>query len=92
MRGLLAQGPPTHALVHVDRRALERLDVEVIEGDICDPESLLDAFDGAEVVYHLAANISLLKNEWSLESVNVIGTRNVVKACLGDLATASSPA
>lgn len=83
MRALLAQGRPTRALVHVDRRALERLDVEVIEGDICDPESLLDAFDGADVVYHLAADISLLKDQWPLlESVNVIGTQNVVKACL----------
>jgi dihydroflavonol-4-reductase len=38
---------------------------------------------GAEVVYHLAAHISILKEEWPLlESVNIIGTRNVVEACL----------
>lgn len=83
VRALLAQDRPTRALVHVDQQAVERLDVEVIEGDICHPESLFDAFDGAEVVYHLATYISLLKDEWPLlESVNIIGTRNVVKACL----------
>ncbi len=83
VRALLAQGRPTRTLVHVDRQAVEGLDVEVIEGDICDLESLLDAFEGAEVVYHLAAHISILNDDWPLlESVNVIGTQNVVEACL----------
>jgi len=83
VRALLAQGRPTRALVHVDRQAVDGLDVEVIEGDICNLESLVDAFEGAEVVYHLAAHISILKDDWPLlESVNVIGSRNVVEACL----------
>jgi dihydroflavonol-4-reductase len=82
VRALLAQGRPTRALVHTDRRALEGLDLEVIEGDICNLESLVNAFKGAEVVYHLAAHISILKNWPLLESVNIIGTRNVVEACL----------
>ena len=83
VRALLAQGRPTRALVHVDRKSVEGLDVEVIEGNICDLEFLVDAFEGADVVYHLAAHISILKDEWPLlESVNVIGTKNVVKACL----------
>lgn len=59
------------------------MDVEVVEGDVCEPGSLLKAFNGAEVVYHLAADISLMKNEWPLlESVNIIGARKVVEACL----------
>ena len=37
VRALLAQGRPTRALVHVDRQAIEGLDVEVIEGDIRNP-------------------------------------------------------
>ena len=83
VRALLAQGHPTRALVHVDRKPIEGMDVEVIEGDIRNLESLTRAFEGADVVYHLAAHISILKDEWPLlESVNVIGTRNVVEACL----------
>jgi dihydroflavonol-4-reductase len=82
-RGLLARGRPVRALVHRDRRALEGLDVEIVEGDIRDPASLRRAFDRAETVYHVAAYISLSMREWPLlESVNVIGTRNVVEACL----------
>jgi dihydroflavonol-4-reductase len=83
VRALLAQGRPIRALVHLDRRSVEGLDVEVIQGNICDLESLVKAFKNAEVVYHLAAYISISKDEWPLlEAVNVIGTRNVVEACL----------
>jgi dihydroflavonol-4-reductase len=83
VRALLAKGRRTRVLVREDQRAIKGLGVEVVKGNVCDPESLVDAFDGAEVVYHLAAHISIFKDEWHLlESVNVIGTRNVVEACL----------
>jgi dihydroflavonol-4-reductase len=83
VRALLAQGHPIRTLVHLDRRSVEGLDVEVIQGNICDLESLVKAFKNAEVVYHLAAYISISNDEWPLlEAVNVIGTRNVVEACL----------
>lgn len=83
VRTLAAQGRPVRALAHLDRRALEGLDIEVVRGDIRDLDSLLEAFEGAEVVYHLAAVIAIGNEPWSLlESVNVGGTRNVVEACL----------
>ena len=83
IRTLLAQGRPVRALIHKNRRAIREPDTEVVCGDVCDLSSLCNAFDGAEAVYHLAANISLSMNDWSLlELVNVIGTRNVVEACL----------
>jgi dihydroflavonol-4-reductase len=83
VRTLLAQGRSVRALVHVDQRGIEGLDVEVFEGSICDLDSLCRAFDGAEVVYHLTAHISLLMNEWPrCQQINVGGVRNVVEACL----------
>lgn len=83
LRALLASGRPVRALVHRDRRAVEGLDLEVVQGDVRDLESLRRAFAGAEVVYHTAAYISILGDEWPLlEQVNVLGTRNVVRACL----------
>jgi dihydroflavonol-4-reductase len=83
VRALVAEGRPVRALVHLDRKALEGLDVEVVKGDICDLDSLLKAFEGAEVVYHLAACISIGNDPWSLlKAVNINGTRNVVEACL----------
>ena len=83
VRALLDQGRHVRAVLHVNRKAIEGLDVDVAEGDVCDLASLCEAFDGADVVYHLAARISLSMDEWPLvESINVIGTRNVVEACL----------
>lgn len=83
VRGLLARGRSVRVLIRKDRRAIQGLDVEDREGDVCDPASLRRAFEGADVVYHAAAHISILSSEWPLlESVNIIGTRNVVDACL----------
>ncbi len=83
VRALIDKGRPTRSLVHINRRAVTGLDTEIVQGDICDQDSLCRVFDGAEVVYHLAACISLSMADWpQLESVNVVGTRNVVEACL----------
>jgi dihydroflavonol-4-reductase len=83
VRALIAEGRPVRSLVHINHQAIEGLDTEIIQGDICDRESLCRAFNGADVVYHLAGNISLSTSTWLLlESVNVMGTRNVVEACL----------
>jgi dihydroflavonol-4-reductase len=80
---LLAQGRAVRVLAHKDRRAFQGLEVEVVPGDIRDLDSLLEALKDAEVVYHLAAYISLSRDEWALlEAINVGGTRNVVEACL----------
>jgi dihydroflavonol-4-reductase len=83
IRALLAQGRKVRALHHVNRGAMENLNVEIVSGDVCDPSSLHKAFKGADVVYHLAARISLNMNDYSvLEPINVAGTRNVAQACL----------
>ncbi|MBN1366436.1 MAG: SDR family oxidoreductase [Dehalococcoidales bacterium] len=83
VRALLKKGQKVRALVHHERRALEGLDIETIDGDICEPESLIRAVEGAEAVYHLAGNISLMMDEWPLvRNINVTGTQNVIDACI----------
>jgi dihydroflavonol-4-reductase len=79
----LEQGRPVRALVRPnDTRAIDDLPVEQVPGDLLDPESLDRAFQSADVVYHLAAHISITGDEDDLiYRVNVEGTRNVVKAC-----------
>ena len=84
VRALLAEGRQVRA---VDRTSnwqpLAGLEVERLEGDIRDAEFVRRAFAGADVVYHTAAYISLQMDEWRLvESINVLGVRNVVQACL----------
>jgi dihydroflavonol-4-reductase len=83
IRTLLDRGEKVKVLFHKDRRALEGLDVEIVQGDVLNPESLTRLFRDADVVFHAAGFISILMSDWPrLESVNVLGTRNVVEACL----------
>jgi dihydroflavonol-4-reductase len=83
VRALLAQGCPVRALVHRDRRALDGLEVETVSADLAKLTSLERAFEGAQVVYHLASSISIRMDNWDeLQHVNVAGTQNVVEACL----------
>ena len=82
VRELIAQGRPVRALIHCDRRALQGLDVETVLADLTDLSSLQKAFSGAEIVYHLASSISIRMDNWhEMQRVNVVGTRNVIKAC-----------
>ena len=82
VRALLDRGRSVRCLAHVNTRAIDGLSVEIVHGDVSDPDSLSMAFHGADVVYHLAARISLSMSDWpALEAVNVAGTRNVIEAC-----------
>ena len=66
-----------------DIASLEGLEVEKVDGDVCVPDSLRKAFEGADIVYHCAGIISILPGQQKqLYQVNVLGTRNVVNMCL----------
>ena len=83
VRALLAEGRKVRCLVRRDRRALEGLPVETVEGDIFDPRSLGRLFSGAGTVFHLAGRISIAGAEGGLvEKTNVRGVRGIVQACL----------
>ncbi|OGO60376.1 MAG: epimerase [Chloroflexi bacterium RBG_19FT_COMBO_49_13] len=88
VRLLLEQGEKVRAMVmpREDPTPLNGLNVEIIEADILDYKSLLQAFEHIEVVYHLAGIISILSGkEPMVQVVNVLGTRNVLQAakCMG---------
>lgn len=60
---------------------LAELGVEAVRGDIMDPVSLRAAFEGAEVVYHIAGlNTMCPEDPGELERVNVGGSVAVVEA------------
>ena len=97
VRELLSRGENVRAVVppSEDTTPLDGLKVEMVEGDVCQIDSLIQAFDGSDVVYHLAGIISILPGKSKLlYQVNVEGTRNVVEACIkagvGRLAYTSS--
>lgn len=82
VRLLIDRGYEVTALVRQSNEALSGLKVNIVNGDITRPDSLSEAFEGAEQVYHLAAYISIVDGEWEkLRKVNVEGTQNVLTAC-----------
>jgi len=84
VRELLNRGASVRALVlpGEDRKPLAGLEVDCVEGDVRDLDTLRRAFAGASTVYHAAGLISILPGQIdALHAVNVVGTRNVVRAC-----------
>lgn len=54
-----------------------------VVGDLLDMESLLDHIIGVECVFHCAGKISFAKKDvFNLIRINVLGSRNIVNACL----------
>jgi dihydroflavonol-4-reductase len=81
VRALIARGERVRAFVRGEGRALDGLEVERVRGDVRDEASLCAAFEGADVVYHAAALISLVGGQGGLvRETNVDGTRLVVQA------------
>lgn len=82
VRSLMNRDWEVKAIVHHDMKALEGLNIECVSGDVLDEESLKRAFDGVDVVFHLAGRISIVSwDSQIVEAVNIGGVRNVVNAC-----------
>jgi dihydroflavonol-4-reductase len=83
VRRLVVGGDRVRVLLHRHARALEGLGVEVVPGDVLDPASLRAAFEGQEVVYHLAGVVSIQGDVGGLvPAVNVEGAGNAARAAL----------
>ena len=83
VRELVNKGEEVRALIlpGEDTTSIYGLDIEIIVGDVLDPDSLDRAMRGIEIVYHLAGVISILPDKNDLMwQVNVEGTRNVLAA------------
>ncbi|NWF59752.1 MAG: NAD-dependent epimerase/dehydratase family protein [Fischerella sp.] len=80
VRLLLQEGYTVRALVRASSRLdnLQNLDVELVNGDLNDPE-LWQQMLGCQYVFHVAAHYSLWqKDREALYQNNVLGTRNVL--------------
>ncbi|NOX86789.1 MAG: NAD-dependent epimerase/dehydratase family protein [Chlorobi bacterium] len=80
-RMLLEKNMDLRLLVHRQRKAIEGLDVEIVQGDLEKPETLEPFCKDVDVIIHLAAKISIGNNSFaSLKEVNFDGTENLVNA------------
>ena len=73
---------------HADRRTLEGVRVEFVDGDLLDPVSVRRAVAGVQTVYHVAADYRLWAPDPAvIYRTNVDGTRTVLEAA-GDAGVA----
>lgn len=82
-RVLLQRGYKVKALIHQNSRSLNDLNLEKQQGDILDPKQLRSFLTGCDIVFHAAGKISIDGDkDGMVQAVNVVGTKNVVEACL----------
>lgn len=83
LRLLVSDGHDVRALVRPgsDRRNFEGIDVEIVEGDLRDAESLKRAVTGCNTLFHIAADYRLwIPDPDTMYKTNVDGTRNLIIA------------
>lgn len=83
----LADGYRVKALVRKGNAAIRQLrgrGVEVIEGDLCDPEVVRCSVAGSDLVFHVAAVTSDWGKWEEFRAVNIDGTRSVCRACINE--------
>ena len=84
-RQLLARGDAVRVLSRAesDQTNIRDLDVEVVEGDLLKPETLRDAVEGCDGVFHVAADYRLwVRNPKPMFRANVDGARAIVDAAV----------
>lgn len=82
VEALIQRGYSVRAMTRRRDNSLGGLNVESVNGDVRDFESLLNATKEMDVVFHVAA-ISGIWGPWKkYYTTNTVGTRNVVEACV----------
>ena len=85
LRRLLDRGAEARTLArpNSDRRNLDGLDVDIVEGDLNDRVSLIQALEGCDALFHVAADYRLWTREpHAMFAVNVDGTRSIMMAAM----------
>jgi len=85
VRQLVNLGPRVRALVlrGEDISAIAEYEVDIVEGDVLDPQSLEIAHRNVDHVYHLASLITIMPGvNRAVQQVNVTGTKNMLNAAV----------
>ena len=85
LRRLIEKGAKVRALVRKESNLenIEGLPVEIVYGDLRNYSSLLNALDGCNFLFHVAADYRLwVPNPENMYRTNVHGTVNIMKAAL----------
>jgi nucleoside-diphosphate-sugar epimerase len=78
---LLGDGAQVRVFCRGQYDELDRLDVEVVSGDVRDKTAVASACQGIDTVFHVAA-VPGLWGSWKMfHGVNTVGTQNVIAGC-----------
>jgi len=80
-RALIDRGHHVRALAHQHSQGLRLLPLTMIRGDVLDKSTLRELFADTEIVFHLAAKISITGDpDGTVSRINEAGTGNVLEA------------
>lgn len=80
-KSLVEQGHQVKALTHRHDQGIKLLPVSIIQGDLLDKATLIPLLSDVEVVFHLAAKISITGDpDGMVARINTEGTRNMLAA------------
>ena len=82
-RLLIQDGHYVRPFLFKDSKALHGLNLIPVKGNVLDKESLRNLIQGCDIVFHLAAQISISANRFgNVYDINVHGTDNVIDVSL----------
>jgi nucleoside-diphosphate-sugar epimerase len=81
VRMLLDKGISVRSLQRSDSPDLKKLGVEIIRGDISNRETVINAAEGCNVIFHVAARAGVWGDYDDYYQCNVTGTKNIIDAC-----------
>ena len=81
VRMLLDKGITVHSLQRSDSPDLKKPGVEIIRGDISDRDTVINAAQGCDVIFHVAAKAGIWGDYDDYYQCNVTGTKNIIDAC-----------
>lgn len=82
VRKLLERGEKVRALIvpHECRASIQGLEIEAVEGDVLNTDSLYKSMQGVKGVFHLAGVISIMPgSDEVVRKVNIEGTQNILR-------------
>lgn len=81
-RLLLDKGHEVSVLYFNDDRGFKNLNVRSVRGSVLEKDTLTELIKGSEIVYHLAATISISGDKsGNVHNVNVNGPKNITEVC-----------
>ena len=82
IRQLRARGEDVRSFSRARYPLLDSLGIEQHQGDVGDAQAVLEAANGCDIVFHVAAKAGIWGPYREYYRTNVVGTQNVIQACL----------